>query len=184
MISARARSEMIESGLGFPNRRWSDSSFRPDGRPAGMPEPLSMDLRTRVLAAVADGASGRRVGGRFGVSAASVSRWRALERTQGDASPKAVGGDRRSQKTETHAPAMIGCGHVSGLEVRLCHMPRAGMEIRRPGADQNRERLKPVDPNCFSWPRPVRSVCPYRSSTSLIADAPAEAACRSGRRQR
>ena len=25
---------------------------------------------------------------------------------------------------------MIGCGHVSGLEVRLCHMPRAGMEIR------------------------------------------------------
>jgi hypothetical protein len=29
---------------------------------------------------------------------------------------------------------------VSGLEVRLCHMPRAGMEIRRPGADQKRER--------------------------------------------
>src|ERR1700727_2016194 len=64
------------------------------------------------------------------------------------------------------APAMIGCGHVSGLEVRLCHMPRASMEIRRPGADQNCERLKLVDPNCFSWPRPVRSVCPYRSSTS------------------
>ena len=38
------------------------------------------------------------------------------------------------------APAMIGCGHVSGLEVRLCHMPRAGMEIRRPGADQISER--------------------------------------------
>jgi indole-3-glycerol phosphate synthase len=38
------------------------------------------------------------------------------------------------------APAMIGCGHVSGLEVRLCHMPRAGMEIRRAGADQKRER--------------------------------------------
>jgi hypothetical protein len=38
------------------------------------------------------------------------------------------------------APAMIGCGHVSGLEVRLCHVPRAGMEIRRPGADQNCER--------------------------------------------
>lgn len=37
-----------------------------------MAEPLSMDLRTRVLAAVADGASGRRVGDRFGVSAASV----------------------------------------------------------------------------------------------------------------
>lgn len=72
-----------------------------------MAGPLSMDLRTRVLAAVADGASGRRVGDRFGVSAASVSRWRALARTQGVASPKAVGGDRRSQKTETHAPAIL-----------------------------------------------------------------------------
>jgi transposase len=66
-----------------------------------------MDLRTRVLAAVADGGSGRSVGDRFGVSAASVSRWRALERTQGDASPKGVGGDRRSQKTEIHAPAIL-----------------------------------------------------------------------------
>jgi transposase len=40
------------------------------------------------------------VGDRFGVSAASVSRWRALQRRQGDAAPKAVGGDRRSQKTQ------------------------------------------------------------------------------------
>jgi hypothetical protein len=32
---------------------------------------------------------------------------------------------------------------------------------------------KLVDPNCFSWSRPVRSVCPYRCSTSLIADLPA-----------
>ena len=38
------------------------------------------------------------------------------------------------------ALAMIGCGHVSGLEAQLCHMPRASMEIRRPGADQNCER--------------------------------------------
>jgi hypothetical protein len=30
--------------------------------------------------------------------------------------------------------------HVSGLEMRLCDMPRAGMEIRRPGADQKSER--------------------------------------------
>jgi transposase len=72
-----------------------------------MAEPLSMDLRTRVLAAVADGGSGRSVGDRFRVSAASVSRWRALERRQGDASPKGVGGDRRSQKAEIHAPAIL-----------------------------------------------------------------------------
>jgi hypothetical protein len=37
-------------------------------------------------------------------------------------------------------PATIGCGHLSGLEMRLCQMPRAGMDIRRPGADQKSER--------------------------------------------
>jgi len=72
-----------------------------------MAEPLSMDLRTRVLAAVAEGASGRSAGRRFGVSAPSVSRWRALERTQGDATPKPVGGDRRSHTTEAHASAIL-----------------------------------------------------------------------------
>ena len=72
-----------------------------------MAEPLSMDLRMRVLAAIAEGASGRSSGRRFGVSASSVSRWRTLERARGDAAPKAVGGDRRSQKTEVHAPAIL-----------------------------------------------------------------------------
>jgi transposase len=72
-----------------------------------MAEPLSLDLRRRVLTAVAEGASGRRVAARFGVSAASVSRWRALERMQGDARPKAVGGDRRSERTEAHGPAIL-----------------------------------------------------------------------------
>src|ERR1700681_4619944 len=72
-----------------------------------MAEPLSLDLRRRVLRAVAQGASGRGAAARFGVSAASVSRWRALERAQGDAKPKAVGGDRRSKQTEAHGPAIL-----------------------------------------------------------------------------
>ena len=41
-----------------------------------MPKAFSLDLRVRVLAQVADGASHRAVALRFGVSAASVSRWR------------------------------------------------------------------------------------------------------------
>ena len=61
-----------------------------------MAKPLSMDLRERVLAAIAGGVSGRQAGERFGVSAASVSRWRAREREQGDARPQAQGGDRKS----------------------------------------------------------------------------------------
>jgi transposase len=69
-----------------------------------MSKALSLDLRTRVLAAVADGASHRTAAARFGVSAASVSRWRALERAQGDARPGPLGGDRRSGRIEAQAP--------------------------------------------------------------------------------
>jgi transposase len=65
-----------------------------------MSRALSLDLRVRVLAAVHGGASHREAGERFGVSAASVSRWRAREREQGEARPKALGGDRRSQRIE------------------------------------------------------------------------------------
>jgi transposase len=59
-----------------------------------------LDLRTRVLAAVAQGASHRAAAARFDVSPASVSRWKALERTQGDAKPGPLGGDRRSGRIE------------------------------------------------------------------------------------
>jgi transposase len=65
-----------------------------------MSRALSVDLRKRVLAGVASGLSHRAAGERFGVSAASVSRWRTLERQQGDARPKALGGDRRSGRID------------------------------------------------------------------------------------
>lgn len=65
-----------------------------------MSKALSVDLRTRVLAAVAEGASHRAAGVRFGVSAASVSRWRALARQQGNVRPGPLGGDRRSGRIE------------------------------------------------------------------------------------
>ena len=65
-----------------------------------MARALSLDLRMRVLVAVAAGLSHRMAGERFGVSPASVSRWRALERSQGDAQPKPLGGDRRSGRVE------------------------------------------------------------------------------------
>ena len=65
-----------------------------------MAKALSLDLRARVLASVAEGASHREAAVRFGVSAASVSRWRARARTQGDARPGPLGGDRRSGRIE------------------------------------------------------------------------------------
>lgn len=46
--------------------------------------------------------SHREVAALFGVSAASVSRWRALARLQGNLAPKALGGDRRSGRIDGH----------------------------------------------------------------------------------
>jgi transposase len=73
-----------------------------------MSKALSLDLRTRVLAAVAGGLSHRAAGERFGVSAASVSRWRNREREQGDPRPKALGGDRRSARVEACKDLILG----------------------------------------------------------------------------
>lgn len=72
-----------------------------------MSKALSVDLRVRVLAAVAQGLTHRQAGERFGVSAASVSRWRKREREQGDPRPKALGGDRRSQGLEKHGASIL-----------------------------------------------------------------------------
>lgn len=72
-----------------------------------MSKALSLDLRTRVLAAVAGGLSHRQAGERFGVSAASVSRWRAREREQGNPRPKALGGDRRSGRIDARKELIL-----------------------------------------------------------------------------
>ena len=72
-----------------------------------MSKALSLDLRSRVLAAIAAGSSCRQAAARFGVSASSAIRWRALEREQGDAKPKALGGDRRSGRIEAHAALIL-----------------------------------------------------------------------------
>ena len=72
-----------------------------------MPTALSLDLRVRVLAAVARGLSHRGAGERFGVSASSVSRWRALEREQGEARARSVGGDRKSGRIDAHKERIL-----------------------------------------------------------------------------
>jgi transposase len=72
-----------------------------------MAKPLSIDLRERVVAAVSGGLSRRQAAERFGVSAASAVRWCSLEREQGDAKPKPMGGDRYSHRIEAHAVVIL-----------------------------------------------------------------------------
>jgi transposase len=97
-----------------------------------MSTPLSLDLRVRVLAAVASGLSHRQVGERFGVSAASVSRWRALEREQGSARAKQMGGDQRSQHIEAHGDLILSLyeatADISLQELRVA-LAEHGVEV-------------------------------------------------------
>jgi transposase len=65
-----------------------------------MSKALTLDICIRVLQGVAEDASHRQAAARYGVSAASVSRWRALERIEGDARPGPLGGDRRCARVE------------------------------------------------------------------------------------
>jgi len=52
---------------------------------------------------------------RFGVSASSAIRWRALERRQGDARSKALGGDRALVALSSELPA------IAFEETANCH---------------------------------------------------------------
>jgi len=73
-----------------------------------MAKALSVDLRERVVGAVAAGASCREAAARFGVSASSAIRWWSLRRAVGSVEPKALGGDRRSARIEAHAALILG----------------------------------------------------------------------------
>ena len=72
-----------------------------------MPSPLSVDLRERVVAAVAAGASCRRAAARFGVSVSSASRWSQRSHQEGHFAPKPMGGDHTSQAIEAHAALIL-----------------------------------------------------------------------------
>lgn len=72
-----------------------------------MAQSLSLDLRKRVVAAVAGGMSRREAAERFGVSAASAVRWCALNRETGSARAKPQGGDRHSHRIEAQADLIL-----------------------------------------------------------------------------
>jgi transposase len=78
-----------------------------------MSKALSVDLRDRVVAAIEAGISCRQAAVRFGVSASSAIRWRALSRRQGDVRPGPLGGDRRSARIEAHADLILGLVKVT-----------------------------------------------------------------------
>ena len=65
-----------------------------------MGQPLSLDLRVRLLAAVDAGMSCRAAAARFGVAPSTAIRWQDQRRTTGSFAPKPQGGDMRSRRVE------------------------------------------------------------------------------------
>jgi transposase len=72
-----------------------------------MAEPLSVDLRQRVVAAIKSGMSRRRAAAHFRVGVSSAIRWAAQAEKVGDLSPKPQGGDRRSAAIEAQAETIL-----------------------------------------------------------------------------
>lgn len=71
-----------------------------------MSRSLSLDLRSRVVAAIEGGLSCRQAAERFGVSASSAIRWHRAFRQSGSFAAGRQGGDRWSHRTEVHAGAI------------------------------------------------------------------------------
>lgn len=72
-----------------------------------MGKPLSIDLRSRLVAAVASGASRRAAAKRFGISAASAVRWVQAVSTAGTVEAKPQGGDTRSHRIEAFSSVIL-----------------------------------------------------------------------------
>jgi transposase len=72
-----------------------------------MPSPLSVDLRERVVAAVAEGASFHRAAARFGVSVSSASRWSERFAQEGHVAPTPTRGGGRLPAIEGQADRIL-----------------------------------------------------------------------------
>jgi len=72
-----------------------------------MGKPLSTDLRSRLVTAVAGGLSRRAAAERFGVSAASAVRWVQAMETTGTVAAKPQGGDMRSHRVEAFGAVIL-----------------------------------------------------------------------------
>ena len=72
-----------------------------------MAKALSVDLRRRVVDAVAAGASCRAAASRFGVGVSSAIRWVARDRERGDLEPDKRGGNVRSHRIDAHRDLVL-----------------------------------------------------------------------------
>ncbi|HXW22464.1 MAG TPA: IS630 transposase-related protein, partial [Rhodomicrobium sp.] len=68
---------------------------------------LSMDIREKVMKAIAGGMSRRQAAARFDIGPATAVRWAKRFETSGSVTPSKMGGDRKSQRIEAHADFIV-----------------------------------------------------------------------------
>jgi transposase len=93
-----------------------------------MGQPLSMDLRTRLLAAIDAGMSCRSAAARFGVAPSTAIRWQAQRRTTGSFAPKPQGGDMRSHRIEERREDILAVWQAR-KDISLAELRQALIEI-------------------------------------------------------
>jgi transposase len=71
------------------------------------PSSLWIDLRERVVTAIAQGASCHGAAAHFGGQVSSTSRWAGRGRQDGQVAPRARGSDQRSQVIEANAALIL-----------------------------------------------------------------------------
>ena len=72
-----------------------------------MGKTLSIDLRSRVIAAVEDGLSCHAAAAQFQIGIATAVRWVSVFRETGAVAPRPKGGDTRSHRIEAHRAVIL-----------------------------------------------------------------------------
>jgi transposase len=147
-----------------------------------MGQPLSMDLRVRLLAAVDAGLSCRAAAARFGVAPSTAIRWYAQRRDVGDLAAKPQGGDMRSRRVDERASDILALWEAQkditlvelrlalaemGLAVSVAGLPAWSPQDhyagRRPAHDWRANRPRPLGPH-----RQARRHLPTRRVRQLL----------------
>jgi transposase len=87
-----------------------------------MTQPLSDDLRIRLIKAVKQGMSCRAAADRFGVAASTAVKLLQRWRETGTSRPRPQGGDQRSHRIEAHADRVLGL-IAARADITLEHIP-------------------------------------------------------------
>jgi transposase len=97
-----------------------------------MAQALSLDLRSRRLAAVDGGMSCRAAAVRFGVAPSTAIRWHAMRRATGSFAAKPLGGDMGSRRVEERAAdilALWGARKDISLEELRAGLAEIGLQV-------------------------------------------------------